>query len=563
MPVATLSAERLRRLLPIPISDVALDDLLFASKAELEERVGDDLHLAATPDRLDLLTEGGLSLYLAGAMEAATGLVRPTEHDGNEDLSVTVDASVAPLRPHLDALVVRSPLPEGLDEETLAEAIRFQELLHATVGRDRRAASLGIYPLERLTPPIRYALEPQDQVRFVPLDGREEVSGTSFFADHPMAAQYGPLGRSEDRCLTLRDAHGSVLSVPPVLNSRAVGEARPGDRALLLESTGQSERATHEALGLLLVVFAARGWSVTPVPVVGPLRPRADGHRAYSPRPVDLSSAVLRAVTGEAHSAAEVERRLAMARLASRAHAGGWRVEVPPWRPDLLTGVDLVEDVALSGGVRPEQGLLLPSATRGQRRPESRFRQQVRRLLLGFGLAQPHTPLLVGQSVVDRTRTTSAVRLRNPVSAEFAFLRDRLLLSHLEVLGRNTRHAYPQRFAEVAPVIVRSEGSGAGAETRYHAGAVLAGEGIGFADAAALVDYLLRTWDVSSVREPTELPATIRGRTARARVAGEVVAELGEVHPEVTSSLGVPVPVAWAEVDLTAIWPLVRRHETH
>lgn len=563
MPVSTLSAERLRTLLPIPLSDVALDDLLFSSKAELDERAGDELHMAATPDRLDLLTEGGLALYLAGATEAATGLLRPVEQPGGRELSVVVDDSVVPLRPYLGAMAVRAPTSDGLDEGTLAEAVRFQELLHATLGRNRRAASLGIYPLERLTPPVRYSLEPLDQVRFVPLDGEEEVTARRFYAEHPMAAEYGAFGRADDRCLTLADAQGSVLSLPPVLNSRAAGEARPGDRELLLESTGQNERAVREALGLLEVVFVAEGWAVTPVPVVGPGTARSDGRGIFATRHVDLPSAVLREISGESHSAGEVERRLAMARLSGRPHSGGWRVEVPPWRPDLMTSVDLAEDVVLSGGLRPEQGLLLPSATRGRRRPESRFRQQVRKLLLGFGLAQPYTPLLVGESVVARAGGSAPIRLHNPVSAEFSFLRDRLLLSHLEVLGRNTRHAYPQRFAEVGPVVVRTEGAESGGETRYHAGAMLAGEGIGFADGAALVDYLLRSWDVSSVREPAELPATIPGRAARARVAGETVAEVGEIHPGVLAAIGVPVPAAWAELDLTALWTLVRRHETH
>jgi phenylalanyl-tRNA synthetase beta chain len=562
MPVATLSAERVRALVPLPLSDPELEDLLFLSKAELEEKVGDELHLSVTPDRLDLLTEAGLSLYLGGATETATGLLRPPEHSGLQGLSVEVDASVVPLRPYIAAVAVRAPTAEGLDEGTLQEAIRFQELLHATVGRGRRAASLGVYPLERLTPPIRYRLEALDEVRFVPLGGTEEVPAARFFADHAMAAQYGLLGRAVDRCLTLRDSRGAVLSLPPVLNSRSVGEARPGDRDLLLESTGQSERAVREALGLLQVIFVARGWSVTAVPVAGPGAAHSDGRGVYQARSVDLASATLREIAGDAIPAATVERRLAMARLSPRPRSGGWHVEVPPWRPDIMTGVDLTEDIVLIGGVRPEQGLLLPSPTRGRRRPESRFRQQVRRLLLGFGLAQPYTPLLVSDTTLVRVPSASAVRIHNPVSAEFAFLRDRLLLSHLEVLGRNTRHPYPQRFAEVAPVVVRAERAEAGAETRYHAGAVLAGEGVGFADAAALVDYLLRTWDVSSVREPADLPATILGRGARVRVAGEAVAELGELQPEVLAGLGVPVPAVWAELDLTSLWPLVRRHET-
>ena len=129
------------------------------------------------------------------------------------------------------------------------------------------------------------------------------------------------------------------------------------------------------------------------------------------------------------------------------------------------------------------------------------------------------------------------------------------------MLARNTRHGYPQRFGEVAPVVVAAPGSETGGETRYHAGLMIASDAAGFAEAAALVEYLLRTLDVVGIREPAEIAGAIPGRVARTRVAGETVAELGEVAPALLAELGVPVPVAWAEVDLTALWPLVARHE--
>lgn len=564
MPVATLSAERLRSLLTNPPSDLALDDILFASKAEIESRDGDDLTLSVTPDRLDLLSEAGLSLHIAGVTDAAGGLPRIHETSAPPPRFVTVDPSVVPVRPFLSAIVLHAPEPsEGLDEGILAEAIRFQELLHATIGRDRRAASLGIYPLGRLDFPLRYALEPLPDVRIVPLDGAEEVDAGDFFSSHPMALRYGTLGRAGEACLTLRDAEGTVLSLPPVLNGRTAGEARVGDRALVLEATGTRERAVQEALGLLLVVFAARGWSVAPVAVHRAGVHPSEGTELYRPRSVPLPSAVLRGITGDSLTGGEVERRLARARLSARPHAGGWLVEVPSWRPDLLTPVDLAEEVVLITGVRPEDGILLPSRTRGRRLAETRFRQRIRSLLTGLGYAEPHTPLLVSAETAERAGSLGALRLRNPVSAEFSVLRDRLLLSHLDVLRRNTRLAYPQRFAEVGPVIVRSEKAESGAETRYHASAVIAADTAGFADAASWVDYVLRSVDVVAVREPTDLTALIAGRSARARVAGDPIAEMGEIHPRILEGLGVPVPVAWAEVDLTGIWALIRPHDTH
>jgi phenylalanyl-tRNA synthetase beta chain len=563
MPRAVLDAERLLALAGRPLSAGALDDLLFGSKAEVEGRDGASLTVSVTPDRLDLLSEGGLGLYLQGVLGSARGI--PSYRAAPADTppsGFVVDRSVERIRPAIAGALVRPPEGRTLDAGLLAEAVRFQETLHATIGRDRRAASLGIYPLDRLELPVRYSLEPMASVRFVPLDASEEVGAEEFFRDHPMAQAYGPLGREGDRCLTLRDARGTVLSLPPVLNGRAAGEARLGDRELLIEATGTRERSVAEAVGLLLVVFVAQGWSVAPVPVMDWDGRLSDGTPTVHSHSVELPSSVLRALGGDALSAAIVERRLAEMRLGGHPHSGGWKVDAPPWRPDLLTAVDAAEDVLLAEGVRPEDGLLPPSRTRGSLRRETLFRRRLASTLLGLGLAAPHTPLLVSETAVARLGGAAPLHLRNPVSAEFAYLRDRLLLSHLELLARNTRHAYPQRFGEVAPVIVPAPGSETGGETRYHAGMMVASDTAGFADAASLAEYLLRTVDVVGIREPAEIPGTTAGRAARVRVAGEVVAELGEVAPSLLSELGVPVPVAWAEVDLSALWPLVAHRDT-
>jgi phenylalanyl-tRNA synthetase beta chain len=562
MPQSVLDRERVLALLPTRLSESAFEDVLFLSKAELEAHDATTLTVSVTPDRLDLLSEGGLGQALAGALDLASGLSPVVEDPlGTPGVALAVDPSTAPLRPEIAGVVVRAPHDSGLEAGLLAEAIRFQELLHATVGRDRRAASLGIYPVERLRFPVRYALEPMDRVEFVPLDGTERVRGNDFFSTHPLAARYGPFGRSGDRCLTLRDADGAILSLPPVLNSRTCGEARPGDRVLLLESTGTRERSVRDALGLLLLPFVAQGWSVAPVPVEGPGSRRDDGRSRFAPRTVDLPSSVASAVLGTALPSAEVERRLGRARLACRPAPRGWRVEVPVWRPDLLTAVDLVEDLAIAAPLRPEDGIVPPSRTRGRLRAETVFRRRVGATLLGLGLPATYTSVLISESSAARLSGTTPIHIANPVSAEYSFLRDRLLASHLDVLAHNTRHGYPQRFGEVGPVLVRSPAAESGAETRYHAGVVVASDTAGFAEAAGIAEYLFRGFDVAPVREPAELPGTIPGRAARARLAGEPVAEIGELDPALLTGLGVPVPVAWAELDLTALWGLLGGRE--
>ncbi len=560
MPQSALSLSRVQAMLPEPLDRERLEALLYASKAELVAVDGDDLQVAVTPDRLDLLSEAGLGLYLGGVLGSRTGLLRIARRATHgPPPTVRVAATVQPLRPEIAAIVVHPPTDDGIDEGTLAEAIRFQEIIHASVGRDRRSASLGLYALGRIGFPLTYALEPMESVSFAPLDRNRTVSAVQFYDEHPMATRYGAFGRVGDACLVLRDSKGMIASLPPVLNARGPGEVVPGDRALLLESTGTSPRAVLESLQLLLLVFAARGWSVAPVRIEPSALGSASKSPIDSPREVELRASDIASISGEKITGPEVRRLARTCGMDLRTTAGGWRVLAPPWRIDLLGSVDVAEDILLARGLRTEDALLPASSTRGRRRAESQFRRRFAPILLGVGLVPLYTPVVVSRSAIERAeRGAESVQLANPPSQEFAVLRPSIAVSLLESLRHNLRHPYPQRISEAGPVIRPDPKAESGTATRYHIGFALAGEGMGFADAAALVDYLFRTADVTGVREPVEIPATIPGRAARVRLAGDVVAELGEIHPRVLEAAGIPVPVAWGELDLSALWPLVR-----
>jgi phenylalanyl-tRNA synthetase beta chain len=562
MPNVTLQADRVLDGLPKRPTEPELTEILFGSKAELRRWDGNDLELEVTPDRLDLLCEGGLRLHLEGALGLARGVPAYEEEAARLDgFEFVVDPSVERVRPAIAGVVLRPPEGGALEAGLLDEAIRYQEVLHATIGRDRAVVSFGFYPVERLRPPIRYSLEPLRDLVFAPLDGGpEERPAEEFFRSHEMAARYGELGRLGDLALALVDADRRVLSLPPILNSRTAGEARVGDRALLLESTGTRVARVREGVGLLVLPFVARGWRATAVPV----RTLGESESPASPlesRSIRLTAGTLERDAGRSYRPEEVTDLLERARLDARAESDGWRVRAPPWRPDLMAEVDLVEEVVLARGVRSEDGLLPPSSTRGRRRPETRFRSQVELLMLGLGLVPLHTPMLVSAEVIGLLGREASLAIVRPVSDQFARVRDALLPSLVTVLGRNLRAGYPQRFGEVAPVLVRDDNAESGARTSYRAGVCFAFDRAALADAAAWVDYILRAFGAMGVREPAELPGTIPGRAARLRVAGERIAEMGELHPRVLADLRVPVPAVWAEIDLNALWPLVRRAE--
>lgn len=549
----------LKRALP----EEELRTLLDRTKASLESIEGELLTVEGTPDRLDLLVEGGLGLALQGALGEASGTPEaPRGSGGAAPSEASVDPSVATLRPLLGALVVRSPGEGGIDAGLLDEAVRFQELLHATVGMDRRLASFGLYPIARATPPYRYQLEPIESVRLRPLDGDTELPARRFLDEHPLARRYGALGIDGERLLTLRDGEGRLMSLPPILNARPAGEVTVGDRALLVESTGTRAARVEDGLALLSLVFLARGWSAEPVTVRYPDRVD-DCRRLLETHRMHLGEATLRAITGhEAADPAQVIAELGRARLSARWDVMGWSVDVPPYRPDLLAEVDLAEEVLLTRGLRLEDGRLPPSRTRGRELSDRRLHRRLTELLLGAGFSELVGTVLVPGELTRRVGRAGTIRITNAVSEQFDHLRDALQLSLLASLARNRRAGYPQRLFELGPVVVRDPSEETGARSTVHAGLLLAEERAGFADVASLADYLVGAFGARGVREPAELPGTIPGRAAILRIAGEAVAEMGEIDPRILDETRVPLPVAWLELDVGRLWPLVARSAT-
>jgi phenylalanyl-tRNA synthetase beta subunit len=324
-----------------------------------------------------------------------------------------------------------------------------------------------------------------------------------------------------------------------------------------LEATGTRARSVQESLSLLLLVFAARGFSVSAVATRGPGTYRQDGRAIYRPRTLSMPRDLLDAVLGTRLPDREVVRFAAQARVNARTAPGGWRMQAAPWRSDLLGPIDAVEEVVLARGVGPEDALVAPSPTLGGRRPEVRFRRRFLPLLLGLGYQPLYHPVLTSRSSIDRLPGLRALRLSNAPSTEFGSLRPNLLVSLLQALDANVRYGYPQRTCELGPVLEADARAETGARTSYHVGALLAADGAGFASAASLGEYLLRSIDVMGVRESAEIPGTIAGRAAEIHVAGAAIAQMGELHPHVLEELRVVVPAAWIELDLTALWPLV------
>ena len=68
----------------------------------------------------------------------------------------------------------------------------------------------------------------------------------------------------------LRDAKHQAVSFPPIINSREIGEVRPGDDDLFIEVTGTDLPMVVLTLNIFAANLADRGATIEPIEVVYP-----------------------------------------------------------------------------------------------------------------------------------------------------------------------------------------------------------------------------------------------------------------------------------------------------
>jgi len=194
-------------------------------------------------------------------------------------------------------------------------------------------------------------------------------------------------------------------------------------------------------------------------------------------------------------------------------------VVAPTWRArDVTREVDVVEEIARDR--LDDVPFTLPSRREmfGALTAEQRLRRRPEDLLAGLGLTETYTP-----SLRPEDRDPQALRLPEPISAEFAVLRTSLLPSLVEAARRNVElGAGRVALFEVARVYLPAEGL---PNEQTHVAAIVDG---GWQRAKGIVDTLYAALKAEPSFERTEHELLHPGKSA-ATAAGVV----GELHPAV------------------------------
>jgi phenylalanyl-tRNA synthetase beta chain len=549
MPLITLDKQDVLDLLGKSISDDDLAYNISMMGTDLRQ-VADTIEVEIFPDRPDMLSTEGFVMALEGYLGIRTRL--PDFHvsiprNGKEhEYTAYIDEKVADVRPYAVCAVVRDV---HLSDGAVKSLMQVQEKLHITHGRNRKKVAIGVHDLDKIEFPVTYTTRPLD-FRFVPLEWYTDLSLEEILTKHKKGIEFAHLLRGYSEYPLWIDKKGTVLSMPPIINSEDT-KVEEDTQHLFLDVTGYSRQALEQALNILVCSLARRGGTIHPVHVYEGGKELWYPHLTPPEMEVDLD--YVNRWLGLTLTWEQVQLYLERMRYSLEEHTA----RIPPYRADILHPVDVIEDIAKAYGLDKMEPVIPKVSTIGEEDPLEVFVRNVAHLMVGFGLLEVKNYYLTSREFFTKTQITEdVVEVVNAVTAEYNVLRSWLLPEMLYTLSSNKHHEYPQNIFEVGEVVLPSSKAQERTEEEYHLAVVLCHPKASFTEAKEVLKALTQNTGNPFTLDLTEHPAFIEGRCGSI-IMEEKVGIIGEVNPEVLLAWDLEVPAACFEVDLGKVYSQV------
>lgn len=546
----------------MPTISIALDGITSrgVDKKDLEklvdrlgmsmEKVGDkEVTIEITPNRPDLLEVNGL----CRALKMLDGKTVPTENHYSlkkpPALTITVGGGVKGCRPFIAGFVVRGADLRG---NRIKELMNFQEKLHDTYGRKRKKMAIGIHDLDRIEGNLVY--DAAKDGKMTPLGGKKSMGFAevmSFAGDSELDEMMKGYGAYPH----LRDSK-KVIALIPVLNAEDT-RITEGTKNLFIDVTGTSWTTVNDTSNILACLFVDAGAQVLPCKLEGgavPLTPtmKYREFRMVYPK-VDrtlgimfTTEDIIALANKMGHIAASVGSRLFFL--------------VPPYRTDVISGRDIIEDIAVAFGYDRIIPARVVGASVGVPDELVEDSETASSALIGMGFSESLNTLLTNESqcfemVGRKYNKDSIVKVAYAKTETLSVLRDSILPSLLGNLSASLQATMPQRLFELGSVF-RVEG-GKVAEAN-NAAIVTEHSRSNFSEIKAAVFGLMEAVGARFTIKEAADPAFIEGRCASLVIGGKTVGIFGEISPKVLQNFGLEEPVAAAELSLGLIFSLLK-----
>ncbi len=551
MPVIRVSKRELERLLGKELTTSDIYKALTRLKCEVERVENDEIEYEATSDRPDLYSVEGLSR----AMRPWLGLEWKSYTIVKS--SITGYAENIPERPYVALAVVRDL---ELSSEAISQIMELQEKIAQTYGRSRRKASIGLYDLDALKPPIFYKLVDPYKTVFRPLGERELMSLREALKRTNKGLIYGYIIEKMDKFPVLQDSEEKILSLVPVINSEEC-KVTENTRSVLIDATGTSLDDVVNAVTIMATSIAERSRTRLIEQV---LITYSSGLVVEAPRVkgniINVNIIDVNNLLGTSLTVNEIKDFLEKYHYYRILCVNGdvLTVEAPIYRIDVKSWVDVAEDVAIAYGYDKlglEAQNLAPSTSIGRIHPIEYLSRIIRDIVVGLGFHEVANYIMSNRYVQLELLGArwEMFLVENPRSERFESLRVWLAPGLLLTLLENAGKYGKLKIFEIGDVVIPDETSETRARVDRRLSLLIYHEKTTLTDGLVYVKALMRELGLEASFSKGIIPGFLPERTALIYSCGENVGFIGEVHPEILLKLELKNPVVIAEISLSKI----------
>ena len=289
-------------------------------------------------------------------------------------------------------------------------------------------------------------------------------------------------------------------------------------------------------------------------------------------RQVDLAPVALRLsevhrILGEKLETNEIFRILQQLGFELMPERGGdpdFTVRIPSWRLDVEREIDLVEEIARLHGFDKFANTLPAYAGAVMDAADADKDSKLRSALLALGYDEAVSLTFISHQDAETFSSARVIELANPQSEEASVMRSSLVPGMLNMLAYNlNRGADHVRLFEAGSVFEATE-TGTAEPKRICMGASFPplqkteGWGThdgGFFDLKGDVENLLHAFQHNSLKYDAQTADYYySGRSARALMDGALVAQFGQLHPEIAAARKLRQNVFIAEIYLDRLY---------
>ncbi|MFH1328805.1 MAG: phenylalanine--tRNA ligase subunit beta [Candidatus Bathyarchaeota archaeon] len=556
MPTVNLNVKDICKLIGREISIDKLAYVLPLIKCEVKSTETEEVSVEVNADRPDMLSTEGITRTLKGFIGLETGC--PSFHSKRGKIKVEVDKHLKNIRPFIACAVIRNI---NLTEESLRQLLQIQEKLHETLCRKRRKASIGIYDLDKVKPPFTYTAAQPEEVKFTPLESMESMTATKILENTDKGREYGGIIKEFNRYPLLLDSGGTVLSMPPIINSENT-KVTVDSQNLFLDVTSLSEYLANDAVSILAANFAERGAKIEAVQVLYPSR------RVYTalmkPKKMYLETEYANKVSGLRLSAKAICALAGKMRYDARvAKKDRIEINIPPYRCDILHPIDLIEDIIIGYGydrIKPEVPLI---PTFGKKLEKTNFIERMRDIMIGYGFQEILNYVLTSkelQTSMMKVEDSDLIEIANPMTSEYTVLRKWLLPGILNFLTFNTHVENPQKIFECGETVILDSEAHTKTRSEIRLAGAVSDYSVSYETIQSIVYGVLQNLKINAYKTfKRDHESFMKGRTASIIMHQHEIAILGEINPEILTKFKLPNPVVAFEINLT---PIFRRQNS-